>query len=463
MELNYEPKSLKKVTFDVWTKAEILAESVCEVTSSKRTVENGAFTNVENSLRDPRMGPVDRLSVCATCGKKTGECNGHFGHITLTRAVYHIHFLRPVVQWLRAICHNCGEVLLKSIDFPTTKKRVHLMSHIMKTTNVHTKCPKCGIKAPKYAWSKEKQEIVRNNKVYNVTDVQEHLELIPASLLKLLNVVHPIHMILEVLPVPPPTVRPAILMGGTLVRGEDDLTYRLLQILRINQKLKRMIDEARPQHVVKTTRTAHQIAVSAYIDHKKGVGSSKSKEFSKEYTSLSQRLKSKEGRVRGNLMGKRCDFTARTVITGDDTLKMTEVGIPAKIAQTLTVPVRVTDYNKAVLTTQLREAKSPIQYLTNPNGDRYDLKFANKFSFELDVGWTVERHLQDGDIVLFNRQPTLHRGSLMAHTAKIAHPSQLTFTMNLSCTPPYNADCKFSVSLPTCSFSNHSFQSTATR
>ena len=173
---------------------------------------------------------------------------------------------------------------------------------------------------------------------------------------------HPKSMILEVLPVPPPTVRPAILMGGTLVRGEDDLTYRLLQILRINKKVKVVMDECRPQHIINDAHLNLQIAVSAYIDHKKGA--SAKKDFSKDYDSVTWRLKGKEGRVRGNLQGKRCDYTGRTVITGDDRLSMTEVGVPEDIAKILTVPITVTDFNKQILEKELRDTNGSIQYLS---------------------------------------------------------------------------------------------------
>tara|TARA_B100000902_G_scaffold192059_2_gene183527 strand:- start:4564 stop:9093 length:4530 start_codon:yes stop_codon:yes gene_type:complete len=429
-------KSLKSITFGLWTKEEILKESVVKITKHDRTVVNGKFVDTEGSVRDLRMGPLDRLSRCATCGKKTGVCNGHWGHIELTIPVYHINFYRDVLLWLKGTCRNCAGHLLKNITLPVRKQRVHWMSHLFKNTNLHTKCPHCNIKVPKYSWSKEKQQIMMNKKVYKVYDVLEHLEMISTELLEHFNMSHPKSMILEVLPVPPPTVRPAILMGGTLVRGEDDLTYRLLQILRINKKVKVVIDECRPQHIIDDANLSLQIAISAYIDHKKGA--SAKKDFSKDYDSVTWRLKGKEGRVRGNLQGKRCDYTGRTVITGDDRLSMTEVGVPEDIAKILTVPIKVTDFNREILEKELRDNNSSIQYVINPQGNRFNLKFTNKYSFQLETGWKIERHLKDGDIVLFNRQPTLHKGSIMGHTVRVM--KHRTFRMNLSCTPPYNAD-----------------------
>ena len=138
-------------------------------------------------------------------------------------------------------------------------------------------------------------------------------------------------------------------------------------------------------------------------------------------------------------MGKRCDFTGRSVITGDDNLTMSQVGIPTSVANKLTVPVKVTAYNKKQLQDMLVGVKSPIKFVIRPNGSRVDLSFVkNRSNITLEVGWSIERILKDGDIVLFNRQPSLHKMSIMAHEAKILPYS--TFRMNLSCTTPYNAD-----------------------
>ena len=436
MDSRTPDKSLKAISFEIFSKEQILKESVVHVTKHERTVVNGKFVNVENSVRDRRMGPLDRLSTCETCGKKTGVCNGHWGHIELTVPIYHVNFYRNVLQWLKGTCRNCAGNLFKDIKLPIKKPRVQWMSHFFKSTNLHTTCPNCGIKAPKYIWSKEKFQIMRNKKIYKIMDVLDHLEMISPDLLEYFNMSHPKSMILEVLPVPPPTVRPAILMGGTLVRGEDDLTYRLLQILRVNKRLKILMEERRPPHIIADAVSVLQLSVSSYIDHKKTT--SKQKDFSKEYASLADRLKSKEGRVRGNLMGKRCDYTARTVITGDDCLSMTEVGVPEDIAKILTVPIKITSWNKNILEEELRKKEGNIQYVINTKGNRFNLKFSNRYSFKLEPGWVIERHLQDGDIVLFNRQPTLHKGSIMAHEVRVM--KHRTFRMNLSCTPPYNAD-----------------------
>ena len=163
---------------------------------------------------------------------------------------------------------------------------------------------------------------------------------------------HPKGMVQECIPCPPPTVRPPLMMGNSLVRGEDDLTYRLLQILKFNHDLKEMKETQRPKHVIKEAVLNLQYAISSYIDHKKGTGGD-NKAYDKEYT-FEEKINLEGRRVRGNLMGKRCDFSARSVIGGDDFLPVGSVGVPEDIAKTLTVPVAVTAGTKKLYKKNLK-------------------------------------------------------------------------------------------------------------
>ena len=420
------------VQFKIWTAEEIRRDSVVEVTE-KRTYENGVV--VPNGLRDTRMGAV-KGTRCPTCGENYKKCNKHFGHIELKTPVYHISWVNNIVYWLRCICFTpgCGECLIKSYDTYDTQKNRHLQKF---SKMVHTKCPKCEKRQPKYSWDRDHGCIEVNKVPYPIEDVMTHLKKLDLEVLEKVDLAHPKDMILTVLPVPPPSVRPPIMQGNS-VRGEDDLTYRLIQIMRANDKVDRMVQDRRPAHIINDAKESLQNAVTGYINHTK-VGNSKRKTSKREYTSLQVRLQGKEGRVRGNMMGKRCDFTGRSVITGDDNLTMSQVGIPTSVANKLTVPVKVTAYNKKQLQDMLVSVKSPIKFVIRPNGSRVDLSFVkNRSNITLEVGWSIERILKDGDIVLFNRQPSLHKMSIMAHEAKILPYS--TFRMNLSCTTPYNAD-----------------------
>ena len=403
---------IKQIDFGILTAEEIREQSVVHVTE-KKTFQDGSF--LSNGLRDSRL-------------------KSNFGHINLHTPVYHISFVNNVVQWLRCICFNCGSMLISDVPPDTIQKNKWLQ---FLAKNAQNKCSECNEKQPKYSWNKDKARIEKNKSLYCIDDVRNHLCKLDEEFLSEVNMSHPKTMLLECLPVPPTSVRPAIMQGGT-IRGEDDLTYRLIQIMRSNDKVQKTISDERPEHIIHNAKESLQNAVTGYINHAKVGG--KRKVSKREYTSLTARLKTKEGRIRGNLMGKRVDFTSRSVITGDDTLGMHEIGIPISVAKKLTVPLKVTAYNKSTVQEWLTGKDSRIKFVIRPNGSRVDLSFVNRNNIDLDVGWSVERELMDGDIVLFNRQPSLHKMSIMAHEVKVLPYS--TFRMNLSCTTPYNADCK---------------------
>ena len=160
---------------------------------------------------------------------------------------------------------------------------------------------------------------------------------------------------------------------------------------------------------------------------------------------IMDRLNSKYGRIRGNLMGKRVDFSARSVITGDPNLSIRELGVPLKIAMNITKPVKVNDRNKNFLTKLIQNGPDdPEKYpgakiLQRANGESISLRYVDRESIVLQNGDIVHRHMMDGDGVLFNRQPSLHRMSMMCHIVKVMKKGD-TFRMNVADTAPYNAD-----------------------
>ena len=154
------------------------------------------------------------------------------------------------------------------------------------------------------------------------------------------------------------------------------------------------------------------------------------------------RLNSKNGRIRGNLMGKRVDFSARSVITGDPNLSIKQLGIPLKIAKNITKPITVNERNREFLMKLIQNGpdKYPgAKILERKNGEHISLRYVDRASIRLESGDVVHRHMMDGDAVLFNRQPSLHRMSMMCHIAKIMFIGD-TFRMNVGDTKPYNAD-----------------------
>jgi DNA-directed RNA polymerase II subunit RPB1 len=250
----------------------------------------------------------------------------------------------------------------------------------------------------------------------------------------------PEFLLVQVLPVPPLHVRPSVTMNGG--SSEDDLTHQLVNVIKSNLSLQQAISNGEPMIVVEQFELALQHNVAAFMDNEIRGMPQVTQRSGRPLKTIAQRLKGKEGRLRGNLMGKRVDFSARTVITADPNLGIHQVGVPRSVAMNLTVPVRVTAFNSQELSQLVSNGPTQhpgAKHIIRSDGTRIDLRYVkNKSELLLAHGWIVERHLNDDDIVLFNRQPSLHKMSIMGHRAKILDWS--TFRLNLSCTSPYNAD-----------------------
>ena len=251
-------------------------------------------------------------------------------------------------------------------------------------------------------------------------------------------------LLITVLPVAPPHVRPSIQLSDSNARSEDDLTHQLVNIVKANKTLESLCRAGEANHVVSQFEELLQYKVNALFDNEANAkdGVQERQRGGKPLKTIRQRLKGKEGRIRGNLMGKRVDFSARTVITADPNLSIDQVGVPRSIAKTLTVPERVAPYNVHALMELVRngpEVWPGARYVVHADGRRVDLRFVKHLNdLALHTGFVVERHLRDDDLIVFNRQPSLHKMSIMAHRVKVLDHS--TFRLNLSVTSPYNAD-----------------------
>ena len=248
-------------------------------------------------------------------------------------------------------------------------------------------------------------------------------------------------MIIEDLAVAPPPVRPSVAMTNSM-RSEDDLTVQYKHIIKMNNEIKRATEAGNNETSIKELRNVLQFCVATVMDNDiQGTGTAKHK-TGKPIKAIRARLKGKEGRLRGNLMGKRVDFSARTVITPDPNLRLDQLGVPIQIAMNLTVPEIVTSHNYDYLKTLVDRGANDwpgAKYIKRIDGRYIDLAvLQNRTDQHLEVGYTVERHLCNDDYVIFNRQPSLHKMSLMGHRVKVL-PFQ-TFRLNLSVTSPYNAD-----------------------
>lgn len=247
-------------------------------------------------------------------------------------------------------------------------------------------------------------------------------------------------MIITYLIVCPPQVRPSVSVDATL-RCEDDLTFQYVQVIKANIQLKSQETKGAAGHIISETATLLQFYSATLMNNEISSGSSQQRS-GRPIKAISTRLKGKEGRLRGNLMGKRVDFSARTVITPDPNLSLDELGVPLSIALNLTFPEVVTPMNIEWLRKLVENGPTEwpgAKYIIRDDGIRIDLRYLKKRSdIHLAYGYVVERHMINGDYVLFNRQPSLHKMSIMGHRVRVLPYS--TFRLNLSVTTPYNAD-----------------------
>jgi DNA-directed RNA polymerase II subunit RPB1 len=248
-------------------------------------------------------------------------------------------------------------------------------------------------------------------------------------------------MIVTVLPVAPPHVRPSVAIDS-ITRADDDITHKYADVVKANITVANAKKSGQPAVVVQQYENVLAYHVATLIDNSLPGLPNATQRGGKALKTFRERLVGKGGRVRGNLMGKRVDFSARTVITADPILSIHQVGVPRSIAANLTIPVRVNRYNMRQLQAMVERGpfEHPgVKYIIRDNGVRIDLRYAKSAAdLTLKYGYIVERHLMDDDVVLFNRQPTLHKMSIMCHRAKVLDYS--TFRLNLTCTTPYNAD-----------------------
>jgi DNA-directed RNA polymerase subunit A'' len=278
------------------------------------------------------------------------------------------------------------------------------------------------------------------------SDIRDWFEEIPDEDIEVLGIdaegSRPEWMILTVLPVPPVTARPSITLDNGQ-RSEDDLTHKLVDIIRINQRFMENREAGAPQLIIEDLWELLQYHVTTFVDNEISGTPPARHRSGRPLKTLSQRLKGKEGRFRGSLSGKRVNFSARTVISPDPTLSLNEVGVPDRVASEMTITINVTERT-------IEEAKQYVSngpethpganYVKRPDGRRLKVteKNCEELATKIEAGWEVNRHLIDGDIVIFNRQPSLHRMSIMAHEV-VVMPYK-TFRLNTTVCPPYNAD-----------------------
>jgi DNA-directed RNA polymerase subunit B len=421
-KLNVDGRMISSIDFGLLS-PQMVKKMACAEILKAELYDNDGFP-LEGGVMDPRLGVIDPGLRCRTCGKNMGNDFGHFGYIELTRPVVHVLYSKLIYRILKMICRKCGRVIASS---PTTTVK---------------KCPHCGEEQKQIKFEKP-YTFYENENIISPLDIRERFEKIPDEDLEVLKIEggRPDWLILTLLPVPPVTMRPSITLE-TGERSEDDLTHKLVDIIRINQRLKENIEIGAPDFIIGDLWELLQYHSATFLDNTiSGIPAARHRS-GRPLKTLADRLKSKEGRFRQNLTGKRVNFSARTVISPDPFISINEVGVPKVIATELTIPLTVREDNLEYVKELINRAPlwPSINYVIRPDGKRKRIteKTKEEIINELAPGFIVERHLQNGDIVLFNRQPSLHRMSIMAHRVKVT--PWKTFTINLCACPPYNAD-----------------------
>ncbi len=452
-------KVVDEISFGLISPKDLRKQSVVEIQTPDTYDEDG--TPITAGLMDGRLGTLEPRQRCKTCGNTAIRCPGHFGHIELAVPIVHIEFTKIIFDLLKATCRSCGRILLSEDASKKARGRIERYNELLGTipdevykeitSEIKTKqCPYCASVQYKITFEKPTKFIEQTeagSEPLTPSMIRERLERISDEDLEILGfnpkVARPEWMVLQVLPVPPVYVRPSITLESG-IRSEDDLTHKLVDIIRINQRLKENMEAGAPTLIIQDLSELLQYHVTTYFNNEaSGIPPARHRS-GRALKTISQRLKGKEGRFRSNLSGKRVDFSARTVISPDPNLDINEVGVPQDIAMRLSVPEKVTAWNieemkKFVINGP--ENYPGALYIIRPDGKRIRLEFVvdrTKIAEAVELGFVVERHLKNGDIAIFNRQPSLHRMSIMAHYVRVL--PYKTFRLHLCVCPPYNAD-----------------------
>ncbi|MFQ5531984.1 MAG: DNA-directed RNA polymerase subunit A', partial [Candidatus Nanoarchaeia archaeon] len=355
------------------------------------------------------------------------------------RAIIHLKYIQLIEIGLRCFCHECGKLLLADKDLEK-----YLPSQRAKKAKDSKKCPHCSASHEKIKLDKPTSFYAGKKRMFP-TEIREILANIPDEELEKISVnpktARPEWAVLTGLLVPPVTVRPSIILESG-ERSEDDLTHKLSDIIRANQRLWENLNAGAPEVIIEDLWDLLQFHVTTFFDNTVTRIPPARHRSGQPLKTITERIKGKEGRIRKNLAGKRVNYSGRTVISPDPSIGINEVGIPYEIATVVTVAETVTDLNIEKLKQLINQGESypGANYIVRPDGKRKKItpELKDEIMAELEPGYKVERHLQDGDVVLFNRHPSLHRGSLMAHFVKVL-PGR-TFRLHPAATFPYNAD-----------------------
>ena len=482
-------KDISSVQFGILSPEEIIERSVCKVDNSK--------FNGPNSVYDQRMGSMEQDDKCITCNLIPKECPGHSGHILLNTFILHPMYLRQITNFLKCLCVKCYRMVLSEdhlkldgiLKYQTDSRFEKIVEKLEKIDS----CYYCKNPKPKIAFQqktndismkfKDKKIVLKEIEIKNIFDhmVNDDVRILGFNP----EFMHPKNLVLSVIPVIPPRARPYVMADN--ITCDDDITTQYVEIVKANRNLvDENTNESKKEKMIQTLN----FRIKTLMNNSQGKARHTN---GRPLKGIKERLSGKDGLIRSNLMGKRRNQSGRSVISADPTVRTDELVVPEKIAKNLTIPEMVTIFNKDYLqqlidngkanfvvkdngktkinlnyamnkkgtqllwgdkilrngkeispfSTEFKQVKQNFELIQNDiilrNGNQIkEIDLPKKKSFKIEIGDVVERQLKNGDIILFNRQPTLHRGSMLAK--RIIIRGNKTFRFNLASTKSFNAD-----------------------
>jgi DNA-directed RNA polymerase beta' subunit len=467
---------INTIQFGIQSDKDIVNRSVCVIDKPTLAVEPG-------SVYDPRLGCVENNSRCETCNETVWNCTGHFGHIDLNIPI--ILFYKQAVSMLKIFCFKCHRLLCtkEELELQSVRGYEKIIAHL--STKISF-CGHCNAPHPEIKYEpNDKFKNAVETSTLKPEAVKMIFDNIPHDDVAILGVdpkmFHPKHLVLTKFPVIPICCRPRMVTADNI--SDDDLSISLVDIIKANNLLHKDTTNEKLRAVIK-------FRTLTYCDNSRGKAVHNTNH--KPMTGIKERITKKTGHVRQNLMGKRCDKTARTVVGPDPTLRLNEVAVPQDIANLLTIPEYVTPLSLNRLT-ELVNTPGKASVVIRKNGTRISVPAATvklgtylnhgdqimrngveitvtdckmeikegdvitrppkdgngqakkiptimpqKKTLTLEIGDKVERFLKDGDFVLLNRQPTLHRNSMQG--MKVVVKPGKTLRVNLAIVTGFNMD-----------------------
>lgn len=475
--------NINNIKFGILSDQDVLNKSVCVIDKASLAIEEG-------SVYDPRLGCVDSDSLCVTCNENIWKCTGHFGHIELNIPI--ILFFKQTVNMLKIFCFKCNRLLCtkEELQLQGINGYDKIIEHLSTKISL---CGRCTVPHPEIRFDITENRIVAQHKFKNEktvrslspVDIKQIFDNIPDEDVAILGIdpkmFHPKNLVLTKFPVIPTCCRPRMVTPDNV--SDDDLSISLVEIIKNNKILEK---GNLPSEKYEKACADIKFRTLTYCDNSRGKAIHNTNH--KPMSGIKERITKKTGHVRQNLMGKRCDKTARTVVGPDTTLKLNEVAIPEEIANILTVPEYVTTFNidsltklvntpgkasiiikkngtrisvstatikrgthlnhgdvikrhnQTIVVTNCKMELEKDDIITRPsiNNKNLPVIFPEKKLITLEIGDRVERYLKDGDFVLLNRQPTLHRNSMQG--MKVLIKPGRTIRLNLSIVTGFNMD-----------------------